>query len=194
MKKKIPNRTCSKTYKNYRAYKPYLVIDFNHTCGYCDDNDKWLGGDRNYHIDHFCPKSLFDELENEYNNLVYSCPFCNISKSNDWVTASSDESIDKALNVGYIDPCNPDYIKHFTRLSDGTIKPVTDIGEYMWRKLKFYLKRHQVIYQMNEIFQLKKELRRVLKNNTSGLFENELNYLFLELDQAFDDYFSFVNE
>ena len=66
----VPKRTCSKTYKNYRAYKSYLQVDFNKRCGYCGDLDVLCGGVRGFQIDHFRPQSHFKHLENEYNNLV----------------------------------------------------------------------------------------------------------------------------
>ncbi len=79
----IPIRTCTKKYARYRYYKAYLREDFNKRCGYCDDRDIICGGIRGFHIDHFRPQKPFSHLENDYNNLVYACPYCNGGKSND---------------------------------------------------------------------------------------------------------------
>jgi uncharacterized protein (TIGR02646 family) len=79
-----PTRTCAESYSNYRSFKKHLENDFNNRCGYCDDPDSYYGQEISYHIDHFKPKSEFPELEVEYKNLVYSCPYCNRAKSNKW--------------------------------------------------------------------------------------------------------------
>ena len=69
----------------YQLYKEDLRRDFKERCGYCDDPDEFSGGSRGYHIDHFAPKSIFPELKTEYSNLVYSCSYCNIAKSDKWI-------------------------------------------------------------------------------------------------------------
>ena len=37
-----------------------------------------------YHVEHFVPEKVFkgirDELRTDYNNLMWSCPKCNLSK------------------------------------------------------------------------------------------------------------------
>ena len=54
-----PQRTCKKTFANYRSFKPYLRTDFRKKCGYTDCSDFWFGGPKTFHIDHFKPKSKF---------------------------------------------------------------------------------------------------------------------------------------
>ena len=66
-----PKRTFTKHYAQYNRYKPYLADDFNHKCGYTDCSDHWFGGQRNFQIDHFKPKSIYPQLISEYSNLVY---------------------------------------------------------------------------------------------------------------------------
>ena len=68
-----PKRTFTKHYAQYNRYKPYLADDFNHKCGYTDCSDHWFGGQRNFQIDHFKPKSIYPQLISEYSNLVYPC-------------------------------------------------------------------------------------------------------------------------
>ncbi|MFW8696104.1 HNH endonuclease, partial [Mesorhizobium japonicum] len=72
-------------------------------CGYCDTPDYYSGGRTGFHIDHFAPKSKFDLLKNEYNNLVYCCPICNLGKSDDWPGDNPNTSF--MGDIGYIDPC-----------------------------------------------------------------------------------------
>jgi HNH endonuclease. len=142
---KHPKRTFLDKYDNYKKYKQPLMEDFNHRCGYCDAIDTWLGGSRFYHIDHFKPKSLFPHLETEYSNLVYSCPYCNIFKSNDWV---EDEG------AGYIDPCHEEYSNHFFRDRFGNIQPETKQGSFISKKLHLYLIRHSVLWNLARLEKL----------------------------------------
>ena len=148
-----PNRTCNLTYSNYRRFKVHLREDFHRRCGYCDSFDKWSGGSRYYHVDHFKPKKHFPELERDYSNLIYACSYCNIFKSDDWPSE----------DVGrYIDPCEEDYNDYFSRDNDGTITCTSEQGEYMYKKLHFYLIRHSVIWNLTRIFKLLKEIDGVL--------------------------------
>lgn len=68
----------------YSEWKPELAEEAFGYCVYCAVFDSQFGGQRNFHVEHHKPKSLFPELELEYANLYYACPVCNIFKSNDW--------------------------------------------------------------------------------------------------------------
>ncbi|MDU8456213.1 HNH endonuclease [Pseudomonas syringae group sp. J254-4] len=133
----------------YSLYKLELREDFISKCGYCDTPDYYSGGKRGFHIDHFAPKSKFHALKNEYSNLVYCCPTCNIGKSDDWPGESSDTSY--IGEVGYVDPCHPDYHNHLARGGDGAILPLTPLGAYIHKKLKFSLRRRQICWLMERM-------------------------------------------
>lgn len=158
-----PERTCKKNYSNYRSYKKFLRKDFNKKCGYCNDYDFWGGGPHNYHIDHFAPKSKFPQLKSEYNNLIYSCPFCNRSKGKDWL--SNNPEINIVNNKGYIDPCDSEYHENFRRNQNGEIIPTTKIGKYMYKKLKLYLARHRIIWKLTKIDLLLREIEDFIEKN-----------------------------
>jgi len=87
LREEIPQRIFDQHYNNYRAYKEHLRTDFHRRCGYCNDLDHHCNGVRGFHIDHFVPLKPYSEqhpsIETDYNNLVYSCPYCNNAKSND---------------------------------------------------------------------------------------------------------------
>ena len=104
-----PKRSIITENFNYKAkkIKQQLAKDFHMSCGYCGDSHYFVGGINNFHVDHFAPKSRFKELENNYQNLVYSCPYCNCSKSNKWVGHTAEETI--VGNKGFIDPCDTIY-------------------------------------------------------------------------------------
>jgi len=168
----------------YQKYKSILANDFNKKCGYTDCNQLWFGGSNSFHIDHFKPKSKFPELSTKYSNLVYSCSYINISKSND--------------TSEYLDPVNVDYNLHFFRDSNGNIFPLdeSDIAKYMYTKLKMYLKRYSVIFmldkiriKMNEVKILIEALEEedndkkrliAVQGELANEFLNYLNYLEIE--------------
>ncbi len=182
-----PRRTCKKKYANYSSYKKYLREDFNARCGYCDIWDRWFGGVGCYHIDHFAPKSKFEELKSEYSNLVYSCQYCNQAKKNDWVT--DDPKISHNGKTGYIDPCDTAYDKLFCRSDTGEIKPLTPIGEYMYRKLKFNRARHRVIWHLSLLYQQRKRIRSLMDNSEiKQEYREELEKYYSKLTSYFDEY------
>ena len=144
---------------NYRDYKEDLRDDFNSRCGYCDDDDRFMGGRRGFHIDHFAPKSKFEDLETVYSNLIYACPFCNISKSNDW---PSNRSVENVVNdEGYVDPCDAQYDEHIARHDSGKIIAKSELGKYMHKKLKLHLMRHEMIWKHGQINQLINDLKNI---------------------------------
>jgi len=153
----IPSRTCANKYADYSSYKPYLRSDFRNRCGYCDDIDSICGGARGFHIDHFRPKATFGHLKNEYNNLVYACPYCNGAKSNDWPSGVENVAI-LDDGSGYLDPCDIDFDKHFERYDHGRIRPKSAVGLYMYKKLKLGLRRHQLAWAYEQLENLLREL------------------------------------
>ncbi|MCB0167725.1 MAG: HNH endonuclease [Anaerolineae bacterium] len=162
----VPTRTCTKIYKKYTFYKPYLREDFGMRCGYCNDRDVICGGTRGFHIDHFRPRKYFAHLENDYNNLVYTCPYCNGGKKDDW--PSGIEELSVLDGRGYIDPCDKDFDNHFERHPNGQIRPKTNIGSYMFERLKLGLRRHELAWKYeqleNLLFQLIEELENFSGN------------------------------
>jgi uncharacterized protein (TIGR02646 family) len=183
-----PFRTHPRKQKNYRKYKSHLRKDFFCSCGYCGDLDHFLGGSNIYHIDHFAPKSKFPDLENKYSNLVYSCPFCNNAKNNDWIGKDPKISFDSKKGTGYIDPCDNDYEAHLERNGKGEIIGKTKIGKYMVNKLNLELPRHSIIWKLTLLKKTIDELKQKkdkLPNNT-GLIEEYNNML--EQYQEYEDY------
>ncbi len=160
LRERIPKRRSNpRRVSRYNKYKDDLREDFNCKCGYCDDEDKWSGGKRFFQIDHFVPRKHLGTIsDREYSNLIYSCFFCNNSKRSDWTT--NDENLHNDGRKGYIDVCLPEYDAQFNRNSRGEIFPRTDLGKYMYKKLKLFLRRHAVIWKLgrfhNQILKIKK--------------------------------------
>ena len=155
-----PLRTCKKAYANYRSFKEYLREDFNLRCGYCDAADHYSGGFRAYQIDHFAPKKLFPALKNEYNNLVYSCFYCNNGKSDHWPSSKSNVTV--ISDKGFIDPCKDEYDNHLHRDRNGNILPKTNLGKFMHRQMNMGLMRHSLLWKLDELNILHDQLEKAL--------------------------------
>lgn len=163
IKKVTPVRSFSiEMWTTNKTNKKYLAIDFHNRCAYCDDSDNYNGGYNNYHVEHFAPKEKFPELEFVYGNLLYACPFCNISKSNKWVSDSKD--INVIINKGFLDPCDEEYYVHLYRNDDGSIGYNSDLGKYIFEELRLYLKRHQILYRITTINEKIIDLERIIEN------------------------------
>ena len=178
----VPSRKCVKIYKRYRSYKPYLQIDFNNRCGYCDDLDSWIGGINHYHIDHFAPKK-FIELENEYENLMYACPYCNIGKSDKWPT--SDPSINIYQDKGFLNPISYNYNIDFNRDEEGRIIPLSNVAQYMYIELNFYLKRHQIIWSLTKLLRILNEIEGIINSISDNEGKKNLEILHYKLLRIF---------
>jgi hypothetical protein len=63
----------------YPQYRKYLQYDFLHSCAYCTITEAEATGKR-LTIDHYEPKSLRPDLQDEYSNLIYACEDCNTRK------------------------------------------------------------------------------------------------------------------
>jgi uncharacterized protein (TIGR02646 family) len=168
--------------------KRHLASDFDHKCAYCDDWDKYSGGYNSYHVEHFAPKEKFKELEFVYDNLLYSCPYCNISKSNKWIGSTADESV--VGNQGFIDPCTDEYYEHLERDDDGNIAHLSPIGEYMYFELKLYLKRHFILYNLDRIRLRRIALKeKIEEKERKGEDVSTLNEVYNVLCKVFCEYY-----
>lgn len=176
-----PKRTCVKEYPNYKKYKNDLRTDFNQRCGYTDCPDNWFGGARTFHIDHFLPKKKYPKLEHDYSNLVYSCSYVNILKSDD--------------EENFLDPCAEDFNKYFYRTDQGEIKVVdTSIkAVHMYDKLQLYLQRYSIIWRLEKIHITLKELQAYRKelSKEDEHYSNVID-LILELDDQFHTYIDYL--
>lgn len=194
IKQRIPKRSFSGImWKTNKSNKKRLIRDFNHRCAYCDDHDKYAGGSKVYHVEHFAPKEKFPELEYDYGNLLYSCPYCNVSKSNTWPSEESDVNV--VDDVGFVDPCTQEYSEHLKREEDGSIAYVTSLGEYMYYELKLYLQRHQLIYNLNRIHCKLKEVRcEIDRRKALNKTVDNLESLYKELCVVFYEYYDIFSE
>tara|TARA_R110002050_G_scaffold4573_3_gene22177 strand:+ start:21982 stop:22557 length:576 start_codon:yes stop_codon:yes gene_type:complete len=179
--KDVPERTYSGSIlASYRGYKKYLTKDFRGRCGYTNCSHLWFGGSKNFHIDHFKPKSKYPQLETDYKNLVYSCSYVNIAKSDD--------------DFDYLDPCDEDYNEHFYRDKKGNIFPIDTSAKavYMHTKLKLYLSRYSIIYMLDILLEKMSKIREVITNMKDCPQKDEILILQGELANEFIGYLKYL--
>jgi hypothetical protein len=162
-----------------------LSKDFEHRCGYTDCPDFWFGGKGNFHIDHFIPWKNYPakpELKTDYTNLVYTCSYVNIIKSND--------------EGDYIDPCDTDFNLHFSRDNIGNIVPLPNskAGNYMYKHLKLYMLRYQIIWMLDNLYQKMGKLKNAIEATPDGDLKNGLLITQGELSNLFLDYLGYLRK
>jgi HNH endonuclease len=158
LRNKVPKRrtttTKNPTGNNWTDHKADLKEDFNSHCAYCDSFD----GFRNtyYEVDHFIPKDFFKQFGNigvcQYDNLVYSCKFCNNAKRAKWPTQS--EILHNDGSMGFVDPCLVEYDTHFYRTIEGAIMWKTDLGKWMYKEAFKFDERERsliVLWNLNRL-------------------------------------------
>jgi uncharacterized protein (TIGR02646 family) len=161
LRRAVPLRTYTERISDYKACREYLQADFNGRCGYCDIHDEVLMIP--FHIDHFAPLKHFKELENEYSNLVYSCPSCNRSKWHHWPMDNANPSHDG--HRGFVDPCDDEYDSHLDRMASGAIVPKTSLGTYMRTRLKLQLLKHRYLWLLDKAIEQCEKINEVLQSS-----------------------------
>lgn len=134
----------------YSDWKQRIADEGFHQCVYCAIHEASFGGIRNFHIEHYRPKSKFPDLINDIKNLYYACPICNTFKSNDW---PSDTTEDFSRHC-YSDPSLVDYSDIFdTDRTSGMISGRHPASKYMVERV--YLNRPQLIMERRVSYLLK---------------------------------------
>jgi hypothetical protein len=99
--------------------------DFNRQCAYCLLAEILAGGEENFELDHFRPKSLFPNRLNDFYNIYYACHPCNQIKKDAWPPAALE-----ARRIGFVDLCKDDFATHFQINADGRWEGITESGRY----------------------------------------------------------------
>jgi hypothetical protein len=185
----------------YSSYRKTLEEDFNKRCGYCDDSNEYRM--RNFAIDHFVPQNPVDFVNdiapNYYYNLVYSCNFCNSSKSNKWPTR--DCKVYNDGKSGFIEPTTVDYTNLFKRNSLGEIicngnNP--DIAKYVIRELNLWYPVHHITWKLERVKKLGDEVKAKILNVIDADIRKELestHYEILqEIEGLYQNLFTTINE
>ena len=115
----------------YEAYRALLRQDFEFRCAYCLRHEFFFGGGEAGEIDHFRPRHLFPNLENEYRNLYWSCRKCNAIKGGTWPSEAQAER-----GLRFLDPCAENSDDHWQTHPDGTVTALTTVGRYTVRHIR----------------------------------------------------------
>ena len=118
---------------SYPKYRPHVRDDFQECCAYCLLHERLAGGEENYELDHFRPKSNpdFRAEADDYYNLYYSCHVCNRTKWSRW---PSQEQLSSGFR--FVDYCSEVFSEHFEESDDGEWVPLTPAGQYTSERLR----------------------------------------------------------
>ncbi len=128
----------------YSDWKEIIADECKHQCIYCTLSESRFGGIRNFHVEHYRPKSKtkFAHLINDIKNLFLACSICNTFKGNDWPAEPKRD----LSNISYPDPSMIDYSELFTYIDPcGEIKGKYIASKYLVEKL--FLNRPQLILE-----------------------------------------------
>lgn len=151
----------------YPDWKQLLRAEAAQRCVYCAIHEAAYGGYRNFHIDHYRPKSRpeFEHLTHRYENLFYSCAICNGFKKDTWPADPHPEHSVAA----FIDPSLVDYAGVFEVSGQSFVVEGRNVAaRFMVEQL--YLNRAQLI-QERELVSLRKEVEAAAAAATSAIVE-----------------------
>ncbi len=190
VRNQMPVRTAVAARDTYQAYRADLRRDFFNACGYCGDEDERVDSVV-YHIDHFAPKTKFPTLETAYENLVYACRYCNVSKSDHWI--GNDAAVSHDGTRGFVDPCSDAYEQHLVRKESGAIVGATELGKYVVKRLKLNLIRHELLWQARRARRLRRDVEQLLallesRGEDEGSDHHKLLKRYRALNEAIEDY------
>lgn len=164
--------------KFYRDCKQELAVEADHKCVYCCLHENRFGGIRNFHVEHYKPKSKFKNLINTYSNLFYSCSICNCFKGNDWPCEPT-EIFDKPF---YPNPLEVNYFDYIEiSEDDGSLNGHNTTIKYLIEKL--YLNRPQLknerkLYFLSEKLKASLETLKKIQSHLSSLNSSKKNEVF----------------
>ncbi len=136
----------------YRDWKERLAAEADNHCVYCGIHSGGFGGLRNFHVEHYRPKSKFRELENDIQNLFFACCICNVFKSDSWPNEPNGDH----SNCCFPDPSAVDFTTLFeVDWSTGRIKGLFTATAFVEERL--YLNRPQLINE-RRVWHLRRRL------------------------------------
>lgn len=170
-------RTCPEELSNYTEYREYLEKDFSWRCCYCNMSYELLT--TSFHIDHFIPRKAFegkkDCLLTKYDNLMLSCPKCNLSKSDAYKgDIDKDDSITNEL---FYNPDETDYNSVFYRNSLGGIQSDDSKGKEMIKRLRLYRLVHNMAWIVDEYKKVYNQLDAMAKKENDPARKAEIELI-----------------
>jgi|RhiMetdeSRZDD1v2_1073273.scaffolds.fasta_scaffold227619_2 HNH endonuclease len=87
-------------YAHYERYRPWLRDEFAFRCVYCLKREQWGVVKAAYHLDHFSAQVHQPQAAFDYDNLLYACATCNISKGKAVIPDPCTCMLDGQVTVG----------------------------------------------------------------------------------------------
>lgn len=164
-----------------RSYIRSALLEMsNAKCCYCEC--KVGAGEREMHVDHFKPKSIYPDLVVKWENLLPSCPHCNKEKS------SHDTGAEPIVNPSEDDPREFFYLKDYRYYcfdnADSSIARRTlgvlslnDSTENVYKRYLIGNELHSKIDEIaelaieNEILKTKTTMRNRIRNGCKNILK-----------------------
>lgn len=169
-------RTCTVEHKDYRAYKPDLMRDFQCRCCYCDLDQGMITAP--FHIDHYIPEKAFtgvrESLKTDYANLMLACPKCNLAKRDQF---EGNLLLEKPTNELFYKPDETDYNSIFFRNELGGIDSGDPKGLEMIKRLRLYRPIHNLAWLVEKLENICDSLEEQIKSASDNQKRKRLEAL-----------------
>jgi hypothetical protein len=142
-------------YAHYETYRDWLRDEFSFRCAYCLMREPWLRGGRGLQIDHCLPQAHYPAGRLAYENLVYTCPWCNQAKAGVAVPNPTEVAYGRALRVK----------------EDGVVEAQSELGQVLVEGLK--LDHPELTYQRRLVLGV---VRLAAEKNNVALLLHLLGY------------------
>lgn len=86
-------------YAGYESYREWLRDEFSFRCVYCLSREQWVLAKGAFAIDHFVPISLNPGQLTDYDNLLYVCVACNLTRGNQLIPSPLEHLLDSTVQV-----------------------------------------------------------------------------------------------
>jgi len=86
-------------YARYESYRDWLRDEFAFRCVFCLTREQWVNAKGAFAIDHFVPTSINSGLTTDYDNLLYACVACNLTRGNQLVSNPLDHLLATTVEV-----------------------------------------------------------------------------------------------
>jgi hypothetical protein len=86
-------------YAGYESYRDWLRDEFSFRCVYCLNREQWVIAKGAFAIDHFVPTSVSPGLLTDYDNLLYACVACNLTRGNQPIPNPLEHLVDSTVQV-----------------------------------------------------------------------------------------------
>lgn len=92
-------RHAPRGYARHESFRDWLRDEFAFRCVYCLNREQWVNAKGPFAIDHFVPTSINPNLALEYDNLLYACVACNLTRGNQLVPNPLEHLLDSTVDI-----------------------------------------------------------------------------------------------